>query len=1068
MATKATSPDHGDQDEAATLGDELDGDVYLVDCILAERRNHKRTEYLIKWQGYPEEESTWQTVEDITHGKDEILSCWTKDKEKIKKGLADKFNVTDFEKRVAIYRSTEKRTRVCETKKGRKNQKEVAERPFEKTDGNMLVSFDEDSDEDAVDQTQKGGDDEINDTCSNASTSSKSGNTKKRKKPLSDLISNSYKRARDSSERPQTLSNASVTDYASRPSTRPATSTTSSSASQSPNPHALGNTKAPYVYQSTAPTQGVFRNSQDEPQLRNPKSRNPERIYTPSHLRAATRRKQDGDPPDPKNLILQIPSEMRTRPSTHRNNSISTPVVSTMPTVSQGQQRKQKDQPESKPVSPLAQSIPLICCYFYSNRVCPEGERQCRFLHQQDQILAVATPIMHQQARERDAGSDRWPKYDDPPIVCGFECRGEPRCERDDTACAYAHWIPIKGNWHYHDHLIQKKKTCHFWAAGNCRNSAEDCSFAHETLGELVDPSPMACPKTITCYFWFGCTYNNGPPCRKAAEDCKFAHEIRPLLASPPHERSAPRPMDPRLLQNTASNPSNEFSTHFSSVVNVIPDNNLPRTAPKRRSSTPTSTFEQLSLRSADTLLICSSKENDVPANLVERPENLFTFIVHMGKLQVPVTFGELDLKLCSLLENYFGKSGVVIQARVSPWADIEAFITPIYNNKVATGKCLPPENEIEVAELADHLAHEGCALLLQAKDMTVILFPSRGNVEQADEEPPKQMIAFDIRIATGGPVEAEAERDQTSDGNAENEIRLWFRHTFDMDFEDLFTWPIAPHMVKKNVFLLLDDDREAEIEALARILRWSGAIVHVPDLLGSWSDFKNHNEGVVIFDERLIAYRDIPYLSYLLFCRFNFFQLTTDTKNGSIGLKRIFKTGHTLFLTDEVLIQEPEKVLEIIRHVKERNRTKVPGQESRRLFMRPRAADWLLKIAEDHIEDHKAGNISRALLWDEIVDLTSTDSTTENIDLTDGVVYEPSWIDMSNEDIYGETHIDTDLLLKAFDLIFCHYREHSRNWIVIHPSSEGALKQAEYWSTKYNNMKFMTVDDFKTKIIER
>jgi hypothetical protein len=77
------------------------------------------------------------------------------------------------------------------------------------------------------------------------------------------------------------------------------------------------------------------------------------------------------------------------------------------------------------------------------------------------------------------------------------------------------------------------------------------------------------------------------------------------------------------------------------------------------------------------------------------------------------------------------------------------------------------------------------------------------------------------------------------------------------------------------------------------------------------------------------------------------------------LTLTRLFKTGHTIFLTDQVLMQEPDKVIEVVQHVKERNKCKLPGFETRRFFARPGVVDWLHKLAEEHIEDHKTGDVS-------------------------------------------------------------------------------------------------------------
>jgi hypothetical protein len=44
-----------------------------------------------------------------------------------------------------------------------------------------------------------------------------------------------------------------------------------------------------------------------------------------------------------------------------------------------------------------------------------------------------------------------------------------------------------------------------------------------------------------------------------------------------------------------------------------------------------------------------------------------------------------------------------------------------------------------------------------------------------------------------------------------------------------------------------MDEDREAEIEALSRVFEWAGAQTRTLKDEGAWEDFKQQGEGVVI-----------------------------------------------------------------------------------------------------------------------------------------------------------------------------------------------------------------------------
>jgi hypothetical protein len=51
---------------------DIEEDKFLVERILDERSKHGNPEFLIKWLGYPEHESTWEPLENLDELEDEI------------------------------------------------------------------------------------------------------------------------------------------------------------------------------------------------------------------------------------------------------------------------------------------------------------------------------------------------------------------------------------------------------------------------------------------------------------------------------------------------------------------------------------------------------------------------------------------------------------------------------------------------------------------------------------------------------------------------------------------------------------------------------------------------------------------------------------------------------------------------------------------------------------------------------------------------------------------------------------------------------------------------------------
>jgi hypothetical protein len=57
--------------------DELE---YEVETVLDKRIRHRRTEYLVKWHGYPEYDATWEPLSNLQHAQD-VINDFEKDQD---------------------------------------------------------------------------------------------------------------------------------------------------------------------------------------------------------------------------------------------------------------------------------------------------------------------------------------------------------------------------------------------------------------------------------------------------------------------------------------------------------------------------------------------------------------------------------------------------------------------------------------------------------------------------------------------------------------------------------------------------------------------------------------------------------------------------------------------------------------------------------------------------------------------------------------------------------------------------------------------------------------------------
>ena len=107
----------------STVVSDGDGVDYNVDSILAERENNGVIEYLTRWEGYLEEQSTWQEKKDFhptEGGGDRVFKEWQEKKMRISRGYEEPFDIDDWKsRRENLAQETYARRERRKTKKAR-------------------------------------------------------------------------------------------------------------------------------------------------------------------------------------------------------------------------------------------------------------------------------------------------------------------------------------------------------------------------------------------------------------------------------------------------------------------------------------------------------------------------------------------------------------------------------------------------------------------------------------------------------------------------------------------------------------------------------------------------------------------------------------------------------------------------------------------------------------------------------------------------------------------------------------------------------------------------------------
>lgn len=222
-------------------------------------------------------------------------------------------------------------------------------------------------------------------------------------------------------------------------------------------------------------------------------------------------------------------------------------------------------------IPPKYKTPPETCWTWFCEGVCKWSDQDCNFAHKNTGYLKSKQIDTHIQPgstealeKARDIGGG--PKY--PDVTCVHWLTDTKGCFRPAENFEFAHrntgmlgntigaFKPINAN--LEPVSLQRHNpphTCYHWLRDpkGCRNSANNCKFAHKNTGYLathgrgvqqIDPSerPRAMPTPVstdapvpnlppwmrTCFFW------DRGICKLPEENCKFLHRYTGVVAFPP------------------------------------------------------------------------------------------------------------------------------------------------------------------------------------------------------------------------------------------------------------------------------------------------------------------------------------------------------------------------------------------------------------------------------------------------------------------------------------------------------------------------------------------------------
>lgn len=252
-------------------------------------------------------------------------------------------------------------------------------------------------------------------------------------------------------------------------------------------------------------------------------------LYSTLHFRAiAQKRSRNEGTPNPAALeiVNDVPGAFKPKPPTAHDNPYGRREAgrgrAERSPVDENRSRSPTSGSSFNDNVPLApwevDKIPQVCASWRLSNNCPNTAHTCQFMHRNKDPNGLGYPV---------GDTDGWipPRYRKPPLTCAHWLYSKRGCYRSDDQCLYAHkntgWIQTEKKHSSSDGIAQidqrllpqseradrtvtqapaapknQKKlgrgdlTCWYWARGQCRNTAEKCSFRHYDTGVVARTPP--------------------------------------------------------------------------------------------------------------------------------------------------------------------------------------------------------------------------------------------------------------------------------------------------------------------------------------------------------------------------------------------------------------------------------------------------------------------------------------------------------------------------------------------------------------------------------------------------
>lgn len=651
----------------------------------------------------------------------------------------------------------------------------------------------------------------------------------------------------------------------------------------------------------------------------------------------------------------------------------------------------------------------VTCPFWRKNGHCIHGDN-CHWFHHEEQGGELHKPTGLNVCEDWRRGNCK--KAPDQClrahhyITCPFWRKGS--CRNDEKDCQYDHREGMDApfpNSRRSESIMErptiptllnlKDLTCRMWVSGLCTRSESACKLAHRKTAFYIDFK-----QDVTCGYWAK------GHCKKPAESCMYAHCQLEFIASTGFSSQIMFvPSNANALEDGSSHAFPNAGVHHSpSRPSVVLS---PRVIHEDDRMIMDDGPDQLVVASPVDLTTASKRQSFSAHPLAQQraPTQDVVLDIKCGShnFEVAATLGCSTEDDSSFLAESLGSQSRLQMHRMVNSADLEHY----FAKTLQQGARYPIGNVWYASFVDSQMAKvvETCKLhlsagIVQDPRYTLIMYPA-GTEEwslfsgPSDALNPQAILNFKLLP----PLPHEAQ--QTSNiasaavpGTSDRAAITVAKHVLDMDMERLLK--ISDTKMEERVFVMMPPSRLAEMKLVVHIfeerfkkLDYYGRNTKVwtSEKPGQWDACVQNAHGAclaLIHPE--IPLWDVPHLGKVLHqTSFRVFSIGVNPalsmlegRQPEFGCQRLFPMGDVVFVTDDVFIHTPEKVLRIIDEVNKTNKNKPPGATRNKIVTRPGVRLWLADYVANRSGERGREDPRLPLLLEAIWNLCPADKEDE------------------------------------------------------------------------------------------